>query len=178
MTKTSRDKQALADGDDSVSLSQADFREAMAQLATAVNIVTTDGVSGRHGFTASAVCSVTDAPPTLLVCMNANARSHEHFIKNAKLAVNVLTADQAMLANTFASPLPSAERFSKAHWQTAVTGAPLLADALVGFDCLISQITQVGTHSIFICQVQAVQYADADDAKALGYFRRSYQSIG
>ena len=47
-----------------------DFRDAMALLPTAVNVITTNGPSGTHGFTASAVCSVTDTPPTLLVCMN------------------------------------------------------------------------------------------------------------
>ncbi len=49
------------------------YRDAMARLGAAVSIVTTDGPAGRAGFTASAVCSVTDDPPTLLVCMN---RSH------------------------------------------------------------------------------------------------------
>ena len=46
------------------------YREAMARLGAAVNVVTTDGPGGRAGFTASAVCSVTDTPPTLLVCAN------------------------------------------------------------------------------------------------------------
>ncbi len=46
-----------------------DYRDAMACLGAAVNIVTTDGRAGRAGFTASAVCSVTDNPPTLLVCL-------------------------------------------------------------------------------------------------------------
>jgi Conserved protein/domain typically associated with flavoprotein oxygenases, DIM6/NTAB family len=41
------------------------FRNAMARLGSAVNIITTDGPAGRAGFTASAVCSVTDTPPTL-----------------------------------------------------------------------------------------------------------------
>ena len=40
------------------------FRDAMACLPAAVNIITTDGPSGRCGITASAVCSVTDEPPT------------------------------------------------------------------------------------------------------------------
>src|SRR5882762_11733020 len=35
-----------------------DYRDAMACLGAAVNIVTTDGRAGRAGFTASAVCSV------------------------------------------------------------------------------------------------------------------------
>ena len=46
------------------------YREAMARLGAAVNVITTDGPGGRAGFTASAVCSVTDTPPTLLVCAN------------------------------------------------------------------------------------------------------------
>lgn len=49
------------------------FRDAMAQVGAAVNIITTDGPAGRAGFTASAVCSVTDEPPTLLVCLNRSA---------------------------------------------------------------------------------------------------------
>jgi len=42
------------------------FRNGMAKLGTAVSIVTTDGPAGKAGFTASAICSVTDTPPTLL----------------------------------------------------------------------------------------------------------------
>ncbi|WP_252405960.1 flavin reductase, partial [Escherichia coli] len=49
-------------------LGSGDFRAGMARLGAAVNIITTDGPGGRAGFTASAVCSVTDTPPTLLVC--------------------------------------------------------------------------------------------------------------
>lgn len=58
------------------------FRNAMAMLGGAVSVITTDGVAGRFGFTASAVCSVTDSPPTLLVCMNRSSHSNEHFKHN------------------------------------------------------------------------------------------------
>ena len=44
---------------------QQTFRDAMSCMGAAVNIITTDGPAGRAGFTASAVCSVTDTPPTL-----------------------------------------------------------------------------------------------------------------
>ena len=39
------------------------FRDAMASLSAAVNVVTTEGEAGRCGITATAVCSVTDTPP-------------------------------------------------------------------------------------------------------------------
>ena len=55
------------------SLSTVEYREAMSRLGAAVSVITTDGPAGPSGFTASAVCSVTDAPPTLLVCLNRSA---------------------------------------------------------------------------------------------------------
>lgn len=86
-----------------------DFRNAMSLLTSTVNVVTTMGDSGRHGFTASAVCSVTDTPPTLLVCMNRSSRSYINFVENKVLCVNVLSADQANLSNVFASSKFSSE---------------------------------------------------------------------
>src|SRR5271169_1391090 len=63
------------------------YRDAMARLGAAVNVITTDGPGGRAGFTASAVTSVTDTPPTLLVCANRANDSYPAFMKNQVLSV-------------------------------------------------------------------------------------------
>ncbi len=153
-----------------------DFKNAMSSLTSAVNVVTTVGVSGRHGFTASAVCSVTDTPPTLLVCMNKSSRSHANFVENKILTVNVLGAQHEELSNAFASKLSSDERFALGSWTELETGAPVLKDALVSFDCEIAQIQEVGTHTIFICPIVAIQ-KNAED-QALVYFNRAYHQVG
>ncbi len=57
---------------------QKAFRQAMAHLGAAVNVITTAGPHGRCGITASAVCSVTDTPPTLLVCLNRSSAMHAY----------------------------------------------------------------------------------------------------
>lgn len=157
-----------------------DFKNAMALLTTAVHVVTTNGASGCHGFTASAVCSVTDTPPTLLVCMNHSARSHTHFIDNKILCVNVLGAQHEPLSTAFASTLNSKERFEHGTWSKLVTGAPVLSDALVSFDCEIKDIQQVGTHSIFMCQVVAIKKSEQQSAQNEGliYFNRDYHYVG
>ncbi|OXL17890.1 flavin reductase [Psychrobacter sp. DAB_AL32B] len=161
-----------------------DFRDAMSLLTTAVNVVTTEGPSGMHGFTASAVCSVTDTPPTLLVCMNHSSRSHAHFIDNKILSVNVLGAQHEQISNAFASKLSSEERFEYGSWTQLQTGAPVLEDALVNFDCEIEQIQEVGTHSIFMCRVVAVRHGDQKSEQqdgtneSLVYFNRSYHQVG
>ncbi|WP_372843930.1 flavin reductase [Psychrobacter sp.] len=160
------------------------FRDAMSLLTTAVNVVTTKGSSGAHGFTASAVCSVTDTPPTLLVCMNQTARSHAHFIENRTLSVNVLGAQHEPISNAFASKLCSEERFQQGSWTTLVTGAPILEDALVSFDCEIEDVQQVGTHSVFMCRVVGInhgeQYSDQQEGagESLVYFNRAYHQVG
>ena len=74
---------------------QQTFRDAMSCMGAAVNIITTDGPGGRAGFTASAVCSVTDTPPTLLVCLNRGASVWPVFNENRTLCVNTLSAGQS-----------------------------------------------------------------------------------
>lgn len=152
------------------------FRNAMSLLPTAVNVVTTEGLSGAHGFTASAVCSVTDTPPTLLVCMNTTSRSHGHFMENKILSVNVLGARHEHISNTFASKLCSEQRFQQGTWTKLVTGSPVLEDALVSFDCEIEQVQEVGTHSVFMCRVVAIKQSEQDES--LVYFNRTYHQVG
>mgnify|MGYP002481134719 FL=1 len=68
-----------------------------------------------------------------------------------------------------------ADRFSLGHWDTLSTGAPALQEAVATFDCIISQIVEVGTHSVLFGTVQALRYND--DADGLAYFRRAYHIL-
>ena len=156
---------------------QKGYRDAMARLGAAVSVITTTGTGGDAGFTASAVCSVTDDPPTLLVCMNRGASQNEAFKANGILCVNTLAASQEALSPLFAGfeEMPMAQRFAGATWTTLATGAPVLAGAVVSFDCRIVQVTEVGTHSVFFCEVQAIQSGPAHEG--LIYFGRSYHRI-
>lgn len=156
---------------------QQEYRDAMARLGAAVSVITTNGPAGRLGFTASAVCSVTDAPPTLLVCMNRGSVSNEAFKANGVLCVNTLAASQETLSPLFAgfTDEPMEERFAAAAWTTLATGSPVLAGAVVSFDCRIAQVTEVGTHSVIFCEVEAIQAGSAHEG--LIYFGRSYHRI-
>lgn len=153
-----------------------DFRNAMSLLTSAVSVVTTAGMSGRYGFTASAVCSVTDTPPTLLVCMNLASSSHVHFVDNKILTVNVLAAHHEHMSKVFSSRLSPEERFKHGIWTELETGAPVLDDALVSFDCEIDQIQEIGTHSIFMCRIVAIKQSLHD--QSLVYFNRAYHQVG
>jgi flavin reductase len=154
------------------------FREAMSRLGAAVNIITTRTPNGDIGFTASAVCSVTDDPATLLVCMNRNSRNNAAFKAAGILAVNVLPHEQEKLSPIFAGAgdLPMADRFAAATWLRLVTGAPILEGAATGLDCTIDQITEIGTHSVFFCGVKAIHLGSSNSG--LIYHGRAYHKIG
>jgi len=152
-----------------------DYRDAMARLAAAVNVITTDGPAGRAGFTATAVCSVTDDPPTLLVCLNRGASAHAAVTANAQLCVNTLASGQRDLSNLFGGKTPMAERFAAGNWITWLTGSPVLEGAAVSFDCRVSHSTTVGTHDILFCEVLALKHQN--DADGLVYFDRAYHGL-
>jgi flavin reductase len=160
---------------DQAVLTKAEFRSAMARLGAAVNIITTDGLGGRAGFTASAVCSVTDEPPSLLVCLNRSASVYETFKRNGVLCVNVLGAGHQDISSLFGGKTPMDERFAAATWSLGQSGAPILEDASVSFDCRLRQITEVGTHDILICEVMSVTISQ--QARSLIYFNRQYHEL-
>jgi flavin reductase len=157
-------------------LDSIDFKNAMAVLASAVSVVTTQGAAGRFGLTASAVCSVTDSPPSLLVCVNRSANSHAQFLQNNVFAVNVLPAGAETISNAFASGLTPEERFASAEWVQLVTGSPILKEALVSFDCEISQVQTVGSHDIIVGKIVAIRQNAT--SQALVYFDRRYHHVG
>jgi flavin reductase len=151
------------------------FRDGMTRLGAAVNIVTTDGVAGLAGFTASAVCSVTDSPPTLLVCLNRAASVYQAFRRNGVLCVNTLSRGHEHLSQLFGGKTPMAERFAAGSWRTLASGAPVLDGAVVAFDCRVMEIVESGTHDVMFCKVEEVELDTSRDG--LVYFARRYHGL-
>jgi flavin reductase len=152
------------------------YRDGMARLAAAVNVITTDGPAGRGGFTASAVCSVTDDPATLLVCVNLASRQNDYLRANGVLCVNTLAADQSAISNRFSTRDVTMEhRFDGATWDVLATGSPVLDGAVASFDCRIVERLEKGTHAVLMCEVEAVRVGDS--AEALVYFGRGYRKL-
>jgi flavin reductase (DIM6/NTAB) family NADH-FMN oxidoreductase RutF len=153
------------------------YRDGMARFAAAVHIVTTGGPAGSAGFTASAACSVTDDPPTLVVCLNRASQLHSIFQENGVFCLNTLAADQREVSELFARHvgMPMQERFALPEWEKWKTGAPVLRDALVCFDCRIAEMKEVGTHWVMFGAVQDIRMSSG--RSALLYLHRAYREL-
>ncbi len=158
-------------------ISTASFREAMSRFGAAVNIVTSDGPEGRLGFTATAVCSLSAQPPSLLVCMNRGSSQNKSLQANGVICVNTLAGHQSQISAVFsgAGKLDMAARFDSATWLVLETGAPALADALIAFDCRITQVIETTTHSLLIAEV--VGLGLGRHGSSLMYVHRQYRNL-
>jgi flavin reductase (DIM6/NTAB) family NADH-FMN oxidoreductase RutF len=149
----------------------------MSRLGAAVHVVTTAGSGGKTGFTATAVCSISDQPAMLLVCLNRRSNSAPPMSQNGVFCVNTLGAGESKLADVFAgrSGVHLEERFSVGEWMTLKTGAPVLASAVVAFDCRTIEVKAVASHNVFFGAVQAVRLGPA--GAALVYHERLYKPV-
>jgi len=152
----------------------AAFREAMSRLGAAVHVITTAGPGGKHGATATAVSSVSDAPPTLLMCLNRRSHTNPAVVENGVFCVNTLGASAAEIADRFAgrSGVAGSDRFT-GEWTVLSTGSPVLTSAVIAFDCRIIEVRSVGSHNVFFGAVEAVRLGPS--GPALVYHERTYK---
>jgi flavin reductase (DIM6/NTAB) family NADH-FMN oxidoreductase RutF len=155
-------------------VSATEFREALSKAITPVTILATDGPNGRAGVTCSAVCSVCDTPPTILVCVNRKSFANSVIKANGILTVNWLSEHQSELSQLFAGVggLSMAERFAGSQWGVLASGAPYCKDAMMTLDCHVADAIEVGTHSLIFARVMAT--TKADERHPLAYYQRAY----
>jgi flavin reductase (DIM6/NTAB) family NADH-FMN oxidoreductase RutF len=135
----------------------AQFKLGMRNLAGAVNIITSCADGRLYGMTATAVCSASADPPTVLVCVNQNTATHKAIVDAGVFCVNVLRAEDQSLSGLFSGAHGNAvrgdARFQPERWTRLETGSPALVDALVSFDCRVVNRLVHGTHTIFLGEV-------------------------
>lgn len=153
------------------------FRALMRNVAGQVSIVASGAPGQRSGLTASAVCSLSDLPPTVLVCVNRAAGAHDVIIENGVFTVNALAIGQEDIARVFSGMAGARgeERFETGRWSEGVTGAPVLADAVCWLECRLFDYRPSVTHTVFFGRVVA---GDATlDASPLLYHRGNYTGL-
>lgn len=153
------------------------YRALMRHQAGAVTIIAAGREGLRAGLTATAVASLSDAPPMILVCVQLKAGAHALILEQRSFSVNLLTDRQRDIAQRFAgrTGVSGEARFASTDWVTLKSGAPVLADALASLDCELAEQHSFSTHSVFVGRV--VDGRHQDGALPLLYFRNDYWDL-
>lgn len=153
------------------------FREVMARFPAGVVVVTAvdrDGIAA--GLTVSAFCSVSAAPPIVLVCIDRFSNTLPAIRASEMFTVNILAAGREELARAFASK--SSEKFSNVRHSSSprVGGGPILhEDAAAHLVCRVHWIEPAGDHWVVTGEVLE---AGLGEDRPLVYHNRAFHTLG
>lgn len=153
------------------------FRDALGRFASGVTVVSTvlDGVD--HAMTASAFCSVSLEPPTVLVCSHRTSRFHDAVLESGTWGVSILAEEGRAASAWFADRgRPLEDQLSDVAFHRASNGVALLDDALAWLECTTSAVHPGGDHSVIMGAVTGAAVRDAADDPLL-YYRSHYGTI-
>ena len=156
-----------------MSISNEEFRAVLGRFASGVTVVTGKAEDQQlFGITVSAFSSVSLNPPLILVCIDKQSSTHDHFIVGRHFAVNILGDDQELQSRRFASR--EVDKFSGVGYSDGVTGSPLLDGALASLECRVTHAHEGGDHTIIVGEVEATRL---QESKPLLYFRGGYTRL-
>jgi flavin reductase (DIM6/NTAB) family NADH-FMN oxidoreductase RutF len=153
-----------------MSIDPSEFRRILGHWVTGVAVVATGTEDGEPcGFTANAFTSLSLEPPLVLVCVDRTADSLAGIRATGCFTVSVLGSADERLARHFAADADG--KFEGVAWTTAVTGAPVLEDALAWVDCRVRSELPGGDHVVFIGEVVG---GDTVEGEPLIFYRGGY----
>ena len=160
-----------------MSVTSAEFRQALGCFATGVTVITVDYEGEVQGMTANAFASVSLDPPLVLVCVDHRARTHAHLHAKKRFGVNVLAEDQKIISDYYARAAQDhghAERDAGARFDRTAHGTPVLNGGLAYLECRLHTVQDAGDHTIFIAEVEEVVVREGNP---LLYYRGEYRAI-
>jgi flavin reductase (DIM6/NTAB) family NADH-FMN oxidoreductase RutF len=148
------------------------FKSLMRNIASSVAVVTTNQAGRQHGMTATAICSVSAEPATILIVVHRSTRSHPILSATRTFAVNILAEHQHDISARFSSKHENP--FSGVDYRAGSSGNPIIKGVAAYIECAVVSDVDVGTHTIFIAQVIG---GDVSTALPLVYHEGEYKSL-
>ncbi len=142
---------------DSSAINIQNFKNALAQFATGVTVVTATALDGRRlGITANSFNSVSLNPPLILWSLANQSSSLAGFKACTHFAINVLAANQLELAQQFSKH--GTDKFAGILAKPGTGGCWLLPNTIALFECRNYKQHPEGDHTIFIGEVIKVHH--------------------
>ncbi len=140
---------------DAISLIRTAFIQQMRKVPGAMAVIATGTGDQRRGLVATAWCSLSADPPSLIVAVNKSASAHDLILENGRFSVNQLRSDHGEIVAIFSNQrgLQGHERFASDHWRDGNSDVPVLLSAITAFECRIAMSHGFGSHTIFVGEV-------------------------
>lgn len=134
----------------------APLAQALGRIPSGLFLVTTLDGARPVGFVGSFVQQVGFEPPSVCVAVG-KARGPLSALRASRvLGISILDrGSSAVMGRFFQHHVPPASPFDGLRMVTAVTGAPLIAEALAWLDCAVVGEHELGDHVAVFAEVRA-----------------------
>jgi flavin reductase (DIM6/NTAB) family NADH-FMN oxidoreductase RutF len=124
-------------------------------------------------------CSLSKEPPLVMMSAGTSARMHDVVMRSGRYAISILGFEQRNLLDRFTGVDRSwdGDRFEGMRTQTAVTGSPILPDAVGWVDCEVRETHTGSGYTIFVAEVVAASLGESSDSMPMVYFRRTPSAV-
>ncbi|MBV7295889.1 flavin reductase family protein [Corynebacterium sp. TAE3-ERU12] len=153
-------------------LDEWSIRRALGEFATGITVVTT---KGPYGFACQSFTSLSLNPPLVLFTVMRTSRTWPFIEENGTFTVNVLTAEQQHISETFGHS--ARDKFAVGTWEDSPLGNPALVGSAIWIDCEVHQVHDGGDHHIVIGRVCDIGHRQDEGTKPLVYHRGSYTRL-
>jgi flavin reductase (DIM6/NTAB) family NADH-FMN oxidoreductase RutF len=158
----------LLENEPNVGVDSQDMRDALAQFASGVTVVTTQTSSGPLGITVSSFSAVSLDPPLVLWSLAKSSHRTQAFENAKNFAIHILSGNQKQLGRTFAK---EGNAFNSENSRISKQGLRLLDGSIAIFECCPHAVHDGGDHLIFVARVEALTLQKGDP---LIYYDRSF----
>jgi flavin reductase (DIM6/NTAB) family NADH-FMN oxidoreductase RutF len=140
------------------------FRHFFRKQVSTVTVITASDGRRRAGLTATAVCSLMDSPPSLIVSIGRHSRTAELALGTRRFGLNLLNEDQADIARVFArhaaNELEAEEKFQDTEgWIAGPEGIPVLSISLGSAVCDVFESHEFTSHVVVLGTMRDITFA-------------------
>jgi flavin reductase (DIM6/NTAB) family NADH-FMN oxidoreductase RutF len=134
------------------------------RFVTGVTVVTTMDGEAPRGLAVNAFANISLEPPTVMVCVQRTAGTHDCLFRAQHLAINIVSTEQLDVVHRFATR--GVDRFAGLDWRPGPFGSPLIERSSARMEAEIRERLRASTHTAFVCRVV---HADVTDHHPLVY---------
>jgi flavin reductase (DIM6/NTAB) family NADH-FMN oxidoreductase RutF len=150
------------------------MRAARRRWTTGVGVLTTTERDGDdvlfRGATISSFTILSLEPPLVLIALETGGRMARLIPKAGVFAVSILDRAHEFQSDRFSGYGPQPDgRLTGIRHDVAVTGSPVLRDALAWFDCRVTSVQESGDHLIVIGEAEAIGIGPDTDDPLISY---------
>lgn len=156
------------------------FVEAMAQVPTAVTVITVKDEREDVGTTVGTLLSVSLDPRLVMVSMENTGYLNELLLRRDRWAASVLSAGQKAIASRFATAGRPGARLLLAgtpHHRGELSEALVVDGGVTALEAETIQVVPAGDHTLYIARVLDVSYVNPG-VLPLVRLRGRYRPVG